>query len=277
MTAARLSRRPLTRRACDGRRRQRVAGRPYTVSAANSATPPSNAALERLAASGSPRPQHDAVSIPARSTRTDRPASPRRPLSCLTPAPAQRQPRCEPARNAAAAGSNRRITSSPSSREQRPPALVAHDLRASAAALCVAHVGRVAQHSVALADAAISRPARIDVRPSRAALRRARPARRHSHRSPPPQRSGRSCFKASAIAPLPVPTSTTLAPTGSERPTSTSSSVSGRGTSTRGSTVSSTCRNARRPTMYATGSRATDRRRTESWKARTAWPTTSRP
>ena len=50
------------------------------------------------------------------------------------------------------------------------------------------------------------------------------------------RRSGRSEISARAIAPEPVPTSCTRAPSGSSVPTSTSSSVSRRGHSTRGST-----------------------------------------
>ena len=52
-------------------------------------------------------------------------------------------------------------------------------------------------------------------------------------------RSGRSSLSASAIAPEPVPTSTTRAPAGSPSAASTTYSVSGRGISTRRSTGSS--------------------------------------
>ncbi len=60
-------------------------------------------------------------------------------------------------------------------------------------------------------------------------------------------RSGRSDISASAIAPEPVPTSWTRAPSGSVVPTSTSSSVSRRGHSTRESTAMSRLRNGALP------------------------------
>ena len=56
---------------------------------------------------------------------------------------------------------------------------------------------------------------------------------------PNTSRSGRSCFNASAIAPDPVPTSTTRAPAGNPSAASTTCSVSGRGISTRRSTANS--------------------------------------
>ena len=63
------------------------------------------------------------------------------------------------------------------------------------------------------------------------------------------RRSGRSVFSASAIAPEPVPTSTTRAPSGNPSAASTTNSVSGRGISTRGSTARSIVRKPFEPRM----------------------------
>ena len=79
--------------------------------------------------------------------------------------------------------------------------------------------------------------------PSRSAFASATASVRRLMSVPQTSRSDRSSFSASATAPLPVPTSTTRAPREGVKPTSTSSSVSGRGIRTRGVTTSVIRRN----------------------------------
>ena len=85
--------------------------------------------------------------------------------------------------------------------------------------------------------------------PSRSAFARATSRAPAEMSVPTTARSGRSSFSASAIAPEPVPTSATRAPSGSDSAASTTCSVSGRGTSTRGSTASSIVRKPFSPRM----------------------------
>ena len=61
------------------------------------------------------------------------------------------------------------------------------------------------------------------------------------------------------MQPLPVPRSSTRVQNGTSSASSTSSSVSGRGSSTSGVTLKSRPQNARRPMIFATGSRAARR------------------
>ena len=81
--------------------------------------------------------------------------------------------------------------------------------------------------------------------PRRSAFSRAASAASGERSEAVTRRSGRSLSRARAIAPEPVPTSCTRAPSGSSAPTSTSSSVSRRGISTRSSTAISISRKRR--------------------------------
>ena len=99
--------------------------------------------------------------------------------------------------------------------------------------------------------------------PSRRALSRATDSAASERSVAVSAAFGRSCANASAIAPEPVPRSSTRtarSPGSFDNANSTSVSVSGRGINTSGVTDSMSPQNSREPVRYATGSPARRRR-----------------
>ena len=195
-----------------------------------------DAARERLGvgASASAPPDHDALDAGEVARRLDLAeagrAQQRRDRVRLADADLERDAARAPV--ARPAGASRRITSSPSApAQQRQRGLVARDLGRELRAVGVGDVGRVGDDRVERPGdrRRAGRPrANSTSRPSRCGVgardgQRVRARRRCAITS----RSGRSCLSASAIAPEPVPTSTTRAPCGRSSAASTRCSVSG--------------------------------------------------
>ena len=217
------------------------------MSAGNTATPP--AAMQRAKAVGARAARvtagadHDPLD-PRQVADSARPSA--QPAAASSSATARRLARADlerqrTGRRRAAAATSRRMTSRPSgAAEQRLARLVAPISRGSDARPRPRTAGWRRRRRAARRRRRAGRPPRTPRRARAARRSRARPSSAPGLSSVATTlRSGRSSLSASAIAPEPVPTSTTRAPCGRSSAASTTCSVSGRGISTRASTASS--------------------------------------
>ena len=210
-------------------------------------------------ASSPTMPPRLAPSRPGRSRR--RRASTPRPRACarrLAP-----EPRAPPARATRPGRASRRRRAARSGRRRRVPPRGSHSRTSGSSAAsspASTYGGFETTRSNGPARPASRSPSRNSTsRPFACCVLAGQFERASaSCRSQATRAPGRSCAIASAIAPPPVPTSTTRGesmPSSRARQRSTTISVSGRGTSARASVFSVSRRKSQSPSTYASGSR----------------------